>query len=407
MKLHPRPLQRVARRTVDAQDRSQGSWAAGQSVTPGTAHILRTAALPSSRVPWLVRILQILLITSAAGCLYGCGVQGPPHPPRLERPAKISNLTVAQVGQTLEFHFTIPQETNDGERLIKPLEVQLLRGVAPQAKGLSKLPEPEVWVTLTRDEWFPYAHDRDVAYPAHLTEKEFQSWRGQTLVLAVRTLTRGFRHRPLESDPSNFVDVPVLDVSEPVGSLSCVTTEKAVEVRFVPSTQMLSGQPLQGVTGYRIYRSNTGQPGSFVVLGQTVAPPYRDSQFEFGHTYYYTVRALFGEPAHTAMSDNSQAAKVTPRDIFPPAPPQGLTGIFSAGGVELVWTANTETDLAGYRVYRLGNQTPQLLNKDLLRTPIFRDANAEPGKILTYYVTAVDLAGNEGKPSEKVEVETK
>jgi len=72
-----------------------------------------------------------------------------------------------------------------------------------------------------------------------------------------------------------------------------------------------------------------------------------------------------------------------------------------------VWTANTEADLAGYNVYRLENQTAQRVNKELLRTPIFRDATAAPGKTLTYYVTAVDLAGNESKASNKEEVETK
>ena len=99
--------------------------------------------------------------------------------------------------------------------------------------------------------------------------------------------------------------------------------------------------------------------------------------------------------------------KVTPRDVFPPAPPQGLSSIYSAGAVELVWTANTEADLAGYNVYRVDNQTAQRVNKELVRTPIFRDATAPPGKTLTYYVTAVDLSGNESKASKKEEVETK
>ena len=334
-------------------------------------------------------------------------MQGPPHPPRIERPAKISDLSVTQIGQSLEMRFSAPQETTEGERLTKPLEVEILRSIVPPAKGLSKLPEPEVWMSLTRNEWLPYAHDKEVSYPAHLTDEEFRAWRGQTLALAVRTLTRGFRHRPLDSDPSNFVDVAILDVSEPVSSVTCVTTEKALEIRMAAPATMLSGQPLHGLAGYRIYRSDTGLPGSFALLGETDASPYRDSHFEFGHSYYYKVRAVFGELAHGAMSDDSQPAKVTPRDVFPPAPPQGLKGIYAAGGVELVWTANTESDLAGYHVYRLGNQPPQRLDKDLLRTPIFRDANAEPGKTLTYYVTAVDLAGNESKPSAKVEVETK
>ena len=105
----------------------------------------------------------------------------------------------------------------------------------------------------------PYAQGNDVSYSAHLTEREFHDWRGQTLVVGVRTLTRGFRHRALESDPSNLVDVPIFDVSEPVESIKCVTTEKAVEVQFSPPAKTLSGEPIHDFAGYRIYRSSTGQ----------------------------------------------------------------------------------------------------------------------------------------------------
>jgi hypothetical protein len=353
------------------------------------------------------RIIQALVLGSAAGWLFGCGVQGTPYPPRLERPAKITDLSVVQIGQSLEVHFSLPQQTTDGERLTKPLEVEILRSVAPQGTSVSRLPELEVWTRLTHEEWLPYAQGNSVSYSAHLTEREFHDWRGQTLAMAVRTLTWGFRHRRLESAPSDLVDVPIYDVSEPVSGVKGVVTEKAVEIQFSPPTRTLSGEPVHDLAGYRIYRSSTGPGGPFEVRGETPTSPYRDSPFEFDKTYYYQVYAEFGKPGHLARSDASPAEKVATRDVFPPAAPQGLAGLYSAGAVELVWTANTEADLAGYNVYRLDNHTPQRMNKELLRTPQFRDTSAAPGKTLTYYVTAVDLSGNESKPSQKEEVETK
>ncbi len=361
--------------------------------------------LPRTRLP--KRILQALLLASAAGWLYGCGVQGTPHPPRLERPTRITNLTVVQIGQSLEIHFSLPQLATDGERLVKPLEVEFLRAVAPQGAGLAKLPEPGVWMTFTRDEWSPYVQNNNISYSAHLTDRELHDWRGQTLVVEVRTLTRGFRHRALESDPSNRVDVPIIDVSGPIEGIQCVTTEKAVEIHFSPPTRTLSGEPIHDLAGFRIYRNSTGRAGNFELLGETAASPYRDTQFEFGQTYFYQVRAIFGKPGHLALSDASAAEKVTPRDVFPPAPPQGLSSIYASGAVELVWNANTEADLAGYNVYRLEDHTPLRVNRELVRTPIFRDATAPPGKTLIYYVTAVDLSGNESKASKQEEVETK
>jgi len=353
------------------------------------------------------QVVPALLVASAAGWLLGCGVQGTPHPPRLERPAKITNLSAAQIGQSLELHFSLPQQATDGERLTKPSEVEILRAIAPSGKGVSRLPELEVWTHLTRAEWLPYAENNNVSYAAHLTGREYHDWRGEALVVAVRTLTRGFRHRAIESGSSNLVDVTILDVSGPVAGVKCVVTANAVNVEFVPPATMLSGEPLHDLSGFRIYRSSTGQPASYELRGETAASPYRDDRFEFGQTYYYQVRAVFGVPGHLAMSDASPAVKVTPRDVFPPAPPQGLRSIYAAGAVELVWTANSETDLTGYNVYRLENQTPLRLNKQFVRTPIFRDTTAPPGETLTYYVTAVDLSGNESKASEKEVVETK
>lgn len=353
------------------------------------------------------QVFCALVILAAAGWLAACGVQGSVHPPRLELPVKIADLSAEQIGQNVEIRFKLPELATDGERLSKPLEIEILRSTAPQTAGLANLPEPTVWIHLNQSEWSPYAQGDEVSYSAHLTEQEYHDWRGQTIVVGARTLTRGFHHRPLESEPSNLVDVPIYDVSGPVEILSLKGAEKAVELRFSRPQTSLGGASIQDFAGFRIYRSSTGKPGSFDLLADVTEPVYRDTSFEFGQTYYYVVRAAFGKSGHFAMSDPSPTEKITPRDTFPPAPPEGLSSIYSAGAVELVWTANTEADLAGYNVYRLEGSSPQRLNEELLRTPIYRDATAPAGATVIYYVTAVDLSGNESKPSKQETVGTK
>jgi endoglucanase len=75
--------------------------------------------------------------------------------------------------------------------------------------------------------------------------------------------------------------------------------------------------------------------------------------------------------------------------------------------VDLSWSINLETDLAGYRVYRSEQEGTrgQLVTPDLLPTPALRDTSVEPGHRYWYTVTAVDRAGNESEPGGPAAVE--
>jgi hypothetical protein len=340
--------------------------------------------------------------------LLGCGVQGPPQPPRLEVPKRVTDLSAFQVGRTLEIHFTLPQQAVDGERLTKPLEIEILRAQIPPASVPPNSPPLALRARLEPDQWKRYATDHNVIYPARLSEEEFKNWQTGDSIIAIRTLTRGFRQRPVESEISNVLRVRLLDVSGPTNHIESQTTEKAIELRWLPPASTLDGQQPQSLAGYRIYRSRTGKPGSFQLVGESKEPRYLDGDFEFGRSYSYQVRALFKEGGSIAEGEGSQPYEVIPRDIFPPARPAGLTALYTAGAVELVWTANSEKDLAGYNVYRRENgEQPKKLNKELLRTPLLRDVSVQPGHIYFYQVTAVDLSGNESQPGEEVSVETR
>ncbi len=313
-----------------------------------------------------------------------------------------------QVGHAVEFRFTLPQLATDGRRLTKPLEIEFFRGVTQPGAAAPAALALALWFDLRPSQWRAHQHGELLIYSAALTEKEFVELEGTTLTLEVRTLTHGFRHRPLESDPSNKISLPLLDVPRPVVNLVAVTAEKAIELRWTPPVQNLSGKPLAALAGYRIYRSATGKPESFAFLAETPGPPFLDNNIESGRTYYYRVRAVLRTQGIRGDSSDSGIAGVTAKDIFPPAAPAGLTAVYSPGAVELLWTANTEPDLAGYYVYRREGEGPSArITKELLRTPLLRDATVLPGRIYAYKVTAVDLSGNESAPSPPAEVETR
>jgi hypothetical protein len=355
-------------------------------------------------------IAMVVLLAQAVGIsfLLGCGVQGQPEPPRVEVPEHVTDLSVFQLGRTLEIQFALPQQATDGERLTKPLEIEILHALIPLGSQPSSPPSLALWTRLQPDQWTRYTNDQRIIYPARLSEEEFKNWRAEDSIIAIRTLTRGFRLRPLESEISNLVRIRLLDVSGPVDHLESQTTEKAIELRWAPPANTFGGQQVKYLAGYRIYRSRTGKPGSFQLVGESKEPRYLDSDFEFGHAYSYEVRALFKEGGSIAESEGSQPYEVIPRDTFPPARPMGLTALYTVGAVELVWAANSEKDLAGYYVYRReGGEQPKKLNKELLRTPILRDASVEPDHTYIYQVTAVDLSNNESHRSEEVSVETR
>jgi len=353
--------------------------------------------------------LWILTLVCAQGFISACGVQGLPHPPRLEQPAEIKDLALAQRGRTLEFTFSLPELAADGERLTKPLEAEILRApVAADQAGPTAPGELSLWKELRADDLARYQQGKKIVLPLTLSDEEFRQQHGGTFAFGARTLTRGFRHRAVESDPSNVVQVILVDVSLPVNDLKIQAEEHALALSWSAPAQTMSGQPATNISAYRIYRSPTGKPGSFQLRGEVSGQEYRDAEFKFGRAYYYKVLAVSKQDGSVAESEESATVEITPRDVFPPAAPRGLTALYTTGVVDVIWTANSEPDLAGYSVYRREESgAAKQISQDILRTPLFRDSSVAAGRKYFYRVTALDLANNESPACEEVQVETR
>lgn len=81
-----------------------------------------------------------------------------------------------------------------------------------------------------------------------------------------------------------------------------------------------------------------------------------------------------------------------------PAAPSGVKATGTDAGVNLAWTANGESDLAGYNVYRSGTQDgvyEKVNAAGLISGPSYSDAGAPKGFVSHYRITALDKAGNE------------
>jgi hypothetical protein len=91
-------------------------------------------------------------------------------------------------------------------------------------------------------------------------------------------------------------------------------------------------------------------------------------------------------------------------DTVPPAAPTGLAAAASDATIVLNWDDNSETDLAGYNIYRSTTSSTGYvkLNNLLLSSSNYTDAAAENGITYFYVITAVDASSNESGYSDEV-----
>jgi hypothetical protein len=346
----------------------------------------------------------------AAICLWnGCAAEGPPHPPRIQRPVKINDLKVEQIGKALRLAFSRPLRTTDGRRLTSPIGVTIFRQLTPPGEHPSSpLLTAKPWVSLSAGELAALTKGNDIVYDDRLSAQDFRTSVGTTFSFMVVSFTRSFRGRRRESDPSNLARMQLLDVSPPVQGIMAVLTPHGIDLRWRPPAQSLTGTRPPAVAAYLVYRSTKPEPAFYVRLGQTVATNYTDRSFQFNETYFYRITAQFKEGKYEAETVRSKPVTIMPRDIFPPPVPRGLVAVYTGRSVQLIWSSVVAPDLAGYDIYR---EEPagawQRLNHELLRTPAFTDSTAKPRHQYSYWVTSVSLAHNESKPSVRVTIETR
>jgi len=343
----------------------------------------------------------------------GCGAPGEPIPPLPPVPAAITDLTARQVGDGVELLFTAPAKSISGARLPTVPAVEILRGAlkpggSPDAKSF------RVVYTIPGALVENYRAKDQVRFTDPISPEETKAHPGATIAYIIRTRTSPKR----ASADSNVVTLRVFPVPERIAQVQTVVTESSVEITWPAPARSSAGETLPSISGYRIYRSELDSQGHepvnkdlalnkwispLAVLGNSSTNSFRDTQFEFGKTYVYVVRTLITQEGIEIESDNSDPAAVAALDTFPPAAPQSLVAALLPGStpgsllVDLSWSINLETDVAGYRVYRSEQEGTrgQLLTPDLLPTPALRDTSVEPGHRYWYSVTAVDRAGNE------------
>lgn len=351
--------------------------------------------------------VRIFVASALALCLSSCGTPGAPRPPSLRLPETVRDLTASRQGSTITLTWTMPQRTTDGETI---------RALGPTlvCMGINDFPMThcdQVAADLSQSQYAQCKPEVGNPVRCGITlsfELQRENPRGQA-TYAVEVLNTNRRSAGL----SNQVRVPMAYTAEPIAEVSVEVTPAAVQVKFTGfGIPKFDYHVLRAESPGATYvdLGTAQQQGPEVVMAR-VGYILSDRSFEWEKTYRYRVVAFttVSLPDGTIVDvpgEPTPDVQLVTHDVFPPAAPQGVQAVASGVGqqpfVDLTWAPNTDSDLAGYNVYRHEEGLPAVkINAELVKTPSYRDTSAQRGHKYSYAVSAVDLRGNESSKSQE------
>lgn len=339
--------------------------------------------------------LQLVAIAVCA-CMAGCGTPGAPQPPSLQLARPVSDLAATRVGDTVTLTWTAPRETTDGVAIRHPGVTEICR----QSNVI-------LMVTCSPIAHLPAAAGPSQTYQDVLPPQLQAHDPSGFVTYAVETENDRGRSAGL----SNQIRVPLAPTIAAPNAPSARIAADAIEVSVSGARYAL---PAGIEAQLHLYRH--GPTGAEADLGAArvsleaaggYVGTFSDHAFAWEQTYFYRaawITIVPGNPAVQVMGASSPETSVTAHDVFPPARPNGLEAVASGVGqppfIDLTWAPNTESDLAGYNVYRHEEgQEAVKINDKLIAAPAFRDAQVQRGHKYFYSVSAVDLRGNESPQS--------
>jgi hypothetical protein len=355
-------------------------------------------------------IWKFLLLGVMTSLVSGCASSGPPLPPSLELPKPVTDLRALRKGDKVYLAWTVPTQTTDHQSVRALGPTLICRSIAATLTDCGT-PVGEVAVSAAEKN-LPKNRSAAPAGVASFVDPLLRSPAAnprEEFTYAVKVLNIDHRGAGL----SNRVREPSAPALPPPDGFGAEITADGVRItwRCPPAP----GEPAGAQYRLRIYRRLLGGQADTKVaepdLRNCRGPAVLDQTFEWEKTYDYRAASVLaivgpGEAEMEIEGDDTPAVRVFAHDVFPPAVPTGLQAVFSGVGqspfVDLIWSPDTDADLAGYYLYRREeNGEPARLASEPVKAPAYRDRNVQSGKQYFYSVSAVDVRGNESARSEE------
>jgi len=361
------------------------------------------------------RYLLFLFSSFLLMSFFSCGKKGPLQPPIVRIPKRVENVGLIQRGGRVFLRWKNPVNYIDGNPIVglSEVEIWLLE------KQWSEIETPELtetgepvepnWekefkkgghllLTISKEKLPDYIFDAEQENPVmqfiYPLDRDFMS-KKYLFSIRVKDIRR---RKSLYSAPISF-DAKIL--SHPPLNFNAVVFADKIEMKWDPPGENidLSTPPL--VVGYNLFRaaekSKAVRMNSTLIKGQS----YEDKSFDFGTTYSYFVRASANESSPYLESEDSEILVISPKDIFPPAPPKGVVLVTGPDILSLSWDANQESDLGGYRIWKRAEGEPEfvVLMEEPFLENTYTDSSVEKNMRYYYAITSMDKAGNESQKS--------
>ncbi len=362
----------------------------------------------SKRKP-VTRHLLLVLAVCALSMAPTCGKRRPPLPPVERIPQRTEKLTGAQRGNQVILTWPAPLR-NAPEGSVQSIRRVDVYRVAEKPKAPLSMTEDEFAARATLIGSVNYDEIKKAA--GDLTYIDTLQLAGEPARL--RYAVRYVNAADQSAAFSNFFLMePAAKVAGPPTIIKTGKeySETANTITWEAPKTNTDGSTPVNLLGYNVYRTEGAHPeaGKNPLNQEPItATQYEDKKFKFGNKYVYVVRSVsLGTEGKPVESQDSNSIQLAPVDTYPPAAPIQLSVGPAPGRLSIFWVANSESDLAGYYVYR--STDPNLpkgkwtnLTPNLTTKTTFTDENVEPGKTYYYYIVAVDTAGNTSPFSEVV-----
>ena len=346
----------------------------------------------------------LILFALSVATFLGCGVPGAPQPPSTGIPKFVGDLKALRKGDTVTLTWTTPAETSDGELIRKRgnmLVQRALRSERDSELNFQTIAELPLEPTL-KDDRGAQATAKD-----SLTELLQAGGNADYAVYSILAQSRSGKSFGLP----NRASVPLVLTLRTPQNVRAELVPTGIRVSWDQAWPPKRESKLSVQYVWRVMRRQEGANDAVMVRQLNAgneAIVLVDDGIEWEKTYQYWIVPVTlwqdGTRKGEVEGEDSPMATVFAHDTFPPAAPAGVQAVFSAlperSFIDLTWTPNSESDLAGYNVYRrVGNEPAAKINSELVKTPRFADPGIQRGTTYFYSVSAVDLRGNESTKS--------